>query len=331
MNFLGTTEKQRKAGELGLIFLIQSAVLTLLMVLVNTQFGEKIPVAIRLVSSEAIVVIPAIIYTVIKKTGFSDGLGFKKVKVSTVIKAILLSFLVLPITAFVNVLTQFLVPNTMTQAQDALTGAMNAGILLLYVGVIAPVCEEICFRGVFANGFKGITTLLNAALVSAMMFGLFHMNLNQTAYAFVLGFIFVIVNVASGSIWTSVIMHVAINTTNQLMLVGVTRANEAVGSDQSVAELAEVVRQNKMVLLVYVIIYGILAIGAFFLVRLCIKSIAKKEGNEEILAGMFKKKSEEAESSDASEEEKVRIVLNIPMILGILVCIGVIISDFIGK
>ena len=48
--------------------------------------------------------------------------------------------------------------------------------------------------------------------MSGLVFGLFHLNINQFCYAFVIGVVFAFLVEATGSIWSSVLAHFAINT-----------------------------------------------------------------------------------------------------------------------
>lgn len=83
--------------------------------------------------------------------------------------------------------------------------------ILLYACVLAPISEEIIFRGVtldFARtGFRTGT----AVFLSAILFGIFHMNIIQGIYAAVFGIILGYVRVKRNSLVDSVITHMTIN------------------------------------------------------------------------------------------------------------------------
>lgn len=76
--------------------------------------------------------------------------------------------------------------------------------------ILAPIMEELIFRKLlidrtvkFGEG--------TAILMSGLMFGLFHGNLNQFAYAFTLGIFFGFLYVKTGKILYTVILHMVIN------------------------------------------------------------------------------------------------------------------------
>lgn len=80
---------------------------------------------------------------------------------------------------------------------------------LLIVGCIIPaVCEELVFRGTIGNGILcGSKNKLLGCVVVGALFSLFHMNPAQTIHQFALGMLLATVCYRSGSVWTSVIVH----------------------------------------------------------------------------------------------------------------------------
>lgn len=60
--------------------------------------------------------------------------------------------------------------------------------MLLYVGVVAPITEEILFRGLILRGMRPYGDKF-AIVMSAFLFGMFHGNPVQTPYAFAVGLV----------------------------------------------------------------------------------------------------------------------------------------------
>jgi membrane protease YdiL (CAAX protease family) len=84
--------------------------------------------------------------------------------------------------------------------------------LLLAVGVVlAPVVEEIAFRGFVFAGLRQKYGWKKAALVSAAIFAAFHLSLTALLPVFVLGYIFAYLYQQSNSIWPAILMHVLTN------------------------------------------------------------------------------------------------------------------------
>ena len=83
---------------------------------------------------------------------------------------------------------------------------------LLVTGiVIAPIIEEIVFRGFIFAGFKQRYGWLNAALISSGLFAALHLQPLAMLPIFILGFIFAYLYHQSKSIWPGIILHVSSN------------------------------------------------------------------------------------------------------------------------
>lgn len=84
--------------------------------------------------------------------------------------------------------------------------------IILY-GLISPIAEEILFRGVVYNRLKKYCAVPAAILLSAVLFGLFHGNLVQGVYGFLMGCLMAIVYESFGSFLHAVLFHAAANVT----------------------------------------------------------------------------------------------------------------------
>lgn len=263
----------KKVIELFVVFVITIALMLIVGVLTG-MFGDKVSSNLILFVGEAIIVVPVLIYCFIRKLDLKKDLGFRKIKVSTFFLSILMGFLLMPIASFVNVLTQFFVPNTMVQASDALLEGSKL-LMLLIAGVVGPMFEEFAFRGVFHREFTKYTTPVLGVIISAVLFGIMHMNLNQLCYAILLGAVFAWVNNCSRSIYSSVIMHIVINTFNMLALIMSSIVMEMVGED--LAESTEAIRNNTQSLAAIAIVYFVIAVIAFAIMIPVVKAIKKIE------------------------------------------------------
>ena len=74
-------------------------------------------------------------------------------------------------------------------------------------GILAPLGEETVFRGIVYGRLKKISNVPCAALLSGLIFGLFHGNLVQAVYATVLGVVLALVYELYDSIWFSMLFH----------------------------------------------------------------------------------------------------------------------------
>lgn len=85
----------------------------------------------------------------------------------------------------------------------------RAGLMLLIAGV-APLCEELLFRGAVLRGLL-VWGRWPAVVLSAALFGVYHLHPVHGLVAFVLGLACGAAAVLSGSIWPAVAIHVINN------------------------------------------------------------------------------------------------------------------------
>lgn len=243
-----------------------------------TRVGGTLPLIVKSLIIYALLLVPIIVFTVKKGQFTAEHFGFKRIKVSTIFLTVLLTLVSSPMYMFANVLSQLVVPNVIIQGMDNLIGD-SVGLSFVAMAVLAPVCEEIICRGFFQNRLKNILPFAVSAVISGFMFGVLHLNLNQFCYAMVLGVVFAYANRASGSIFTSMIMHFLINATNIGIILLVKAALETVNMD--LAEVAETSRTNQSSMLTSIVVVGVLAVISFFLTRLVLRAIAKRENTLE--------------------------------------------------
>jgi hypothetical protein len=84
-------------------------------------------------------------------------------------------------------------------------------LMLCYSVLLAPVGEELIFRGVTLRLAQRALPFWAANLLQAFLFGFFHLNWIQGIYAFVLGLVLGYVCEKGGSIYFSLLFHVLFN------------------------------------------------------------------------------------------------------------------------
>lgn len=103
--------------------------------------------------------------------------------------------------AFSRLGTDLASPTSDSIAESSVTVSM-----WLYVGLVAPICEEVLFRGVLMKELKPLGK--NFAIVtSAMVFGLFHDDVVQGTFAFLFGLILGFVAMEYSLVWSNCTSH----------------------------------------------------------------------------------------------------------------------------
>gem|GEM_PF-575772 len=110
---------------------------------------------------------------------------------------------------------QLQLPVTMLQQGGTPLEMILMGILIIF---IAPICEEITYRGVFFRYLVGRFPAWVAITLSAAVFSLMHYNLYSSFPLFVLGCGLAIVYQKSGNIMSSIFMHSLFNTISFIVI-----------------------------------------------------------------------------------------------------------------
>lgn len=108
-----------------------------------------------------------------------------------------------------------LLPSALTAYEELLeTSGMGDELtltMILYSVILAPIGEELAFRGVTLRIGRRALPFWAANLIQAFLFGVFHMNIIQGPYAFVLGLILGFVCEKAGSIYYAIFLHFLFN------------------------------------------------------------------------------------------------------------------------
>lgn len=89
--------------------------------------------------------------------------------------------------------------------------ANNIWLQIVTLIILGPFMEELLFRGLIYNRLKKISDSSIAAYVSAIIFGVYHLNLVQGIYTFIIGILLVFVYEKYNSLWAPYMLHMAAN------------------------------------------------------------------------------------------------------------------------
>lgn len=167
-----------------------------------------------------ILVLPMSLYTLFlhNKTGFVDTFRDTQLNGKINFKVILISLGLGLLAFFVNIAISTLFNGILSFFGYSQPVSVSTGyesmfpnwatflIQLTTVAILPAICEEFLHRGVLLNGLKEIG-IKKAILISSLMFGLLHFNINQFFYATILGMLMALVSVVSKSIYPAMIIH----------------------------------------------------------------------------------------------------------------------------
>ena len=239
-------------------------------------FQIQLPVMLGLGLGQILVIVPTILYFVIQRTNPLQLIRFRGLKPSVVFLVILVAFLLIPVVTFINSISLLFVENEVAPVMTTLN-SLPFGLGLLFIAIFPAVVEEFTFRGVYyhtylQNGiWKGI-------FLSAFIFGLMHMNINQFSYAFVLGIFLALIVEATGSIFSAMLVHFIINGNSYVLSYLVSHMQTGASTSVDMIEMADMTVLPFYMLTVLFLF--VVASVCLFLLYLLYKQIAKISGRE---------------------------------------------------
>lgn len=259
-----------------------------------------------------------------------EAAAFHKVRISTLLMIALCTFLIIPLVAVLNALSMLFAENAMESLQGDIVDTPFPAMLLM-IGIVGPFCEEFVFRGVIyrsyrrsewdkdnicykSNRHEGI----RAIFLSALLFGLMHMNFNQMIYAFAMGIFLALLVEAAGSLWASVFCHMFFNSVEVALMYVSNRLADGVYGQNAGGMAAELTTQD---LLTGLSFYLIIAAVTTPIAGCIIVWIAKNEGRQQAFSALFFERKKQGAPQIQSGQEP-HYLLSVPLIVAIVLCVG---------
>lgn len=247
---------------------------------------------------------------------------FHRVKLSTLLMTALCTFLIMPLVTVLNTLTMFFTDNAVAAMEGDIISTPFP-VMLFMIGIFGPFCEEFVFRGVIYGSYRrnggygdnmryqnARNNGVSAIFLSAILFGLMHMNFNQALYAFAIGIFLALLVEAAGSLWASVFCHMFFNSC-QVVLMYVSGSILESVYGQVVNEAAE--QMSTQDLLAALSVYLIIAAVMTPIAGCVIVWIAKNEGRQEAFRELFRGRSRRPEGQRVPQPPMQRMSQPMPM------------------
>lgn len=140
-----------------------------------------------------------------------DFLHYRKVKASIVLLSVLIAVLMK-----LDIFVLYFKSSGEKLAEYKLSLSYSVW-LMIFAFVLAPLAEELLFRGVLYNFYKKKGVLL-ALVLSSLFFSLFHFNLHGLIGVFFIGAILALLYEITQSIWVPVLVHGSYNALSVLFI-----------------------------------------------------------------------------------------------------------------
>ena len=267
------------------------------------QFSWLQSVAVSAVIGELGMILPAVVYLCCRKVNWKELLRVHKIKLSTVVLVVIFAYTIMPLMNFLSAVTMLFSKNVIADTIEQMAGSYSSGISLIVIALIPCLLEEFLYRG-FMYGTYAKNNKRFGIFLSGLLFGLVHMNINQFAYAFVMGMIFAMLIEATESIWSSVIVHFCINGTSVIMQYITQGTAENVKDTEVLAAYTD-----KTIILMVAAVWAFIAIITTAIAILVYYVIAKNEGRVQNIKEIWTAK-------------KGTKLTSLPLIITMIICVA---------
>lgn len=152
---------------------------------------------------------PAIIYLIVTKSNAKEVLRLNKPRIQDLLWAVLIGVVAQPVMSFFALIASLFFKNDVQKFMESLNSTPY-WMMLLIMAVTPAITEEITVRGIILSGYNQKNKHV-AAIMSGIIFGLFHLNAQQFLYATALGILFGYMVRVTNSIFVTMVTHFMIN------------------------------------------------------------------------------------------------------------------------
>ena len=200
----------RRAGLFFFLLMLFEIPLAVVINMVQLRFPSEKETLISVLMTQGYFLIAALIY--ILKTGksFKNNLHIRSYKLSSFFLSILVLICAEPMANCLNIFSQFFTNNATSQAIFEITENVPIWLAVVIVGCLPGFIEETIYRGIMYYAFRRYS-IFAGVVISALSFGLMHLNFNQMLYAVYFGVIFALLVEATGSLVSTMIIHMLFN------------------------------------------------------------------------------------------------------------------------
>lgn len=228
----------RKTNWLYLVLIVAFLVISLgsgflYQLVEDTMWGN----CFLMVFPELLMLVIGIIYLKrVDKKKIWSSIRMHKLSPLTVFLVVVMGICLIPMVSLVNAISMMFATNLVESTMVNLSQYGFFGALFM-IAIVPAFVEEFIYRGIFANTYMNYS-YKKGVIVSALLFGLMHMNFNQFSYAFFIGIIFAIVLEVTDSILSSMILHFMINGSSVASYFLIVKMQGVLGGGEGNLDLA---------------------------------------------------------------------------------------------
>lgn len=274
----------KKANRAFLYMILATICFTLLYTVWMIGTMTPMPMILNNFLSEMMVFIPALAMVFFHGDKISVLVPFKRIKIQSALMIPLYVILLFPLVVFINSLSMLFVDNTVVEMADQIL-ALPFWQMFLSIGIFGPFIEEFVFRGVLLQSYQRTGRIIGSIVLSALLFGMMHLNINQFAYGAAMGIMFALLVEATGSVLSSFLAHALFNSAEVVLMY---LEKDVLGQAQEYMDSMEL----KNIILISVAVYFVLAVIGTSLALCVLVKISSIEKRQEFFTNIPKCKKQ---------------------------------------
>lgn len=229
--------------------------------------------------------IPVFLFSAINKNKIKDTLkfyNFKKISLSAILISIAIGFIVYVL----NVYTSSFFSSLLSELgyRSSSSSVLIAGypfwlfLVNIFVTAVLPaICEETAHRGMLLKGLSPVGRI-SAIVLSSILFGLLHLNIEQTFYTILIGFLLGYIVSVCDNIYPAIIIHFMNNALSVTMGYS---AHHNLGLDYLFDFVNKSMSNNSVIgMLFFITFIGTLVILLRYLIKRLFRETALKNINK---------------------------------------------------
>lgn len=163
-----------------------------------------------LIVADILMIIPFIIFTRKKNLHILQPISFKNCSIIFSLGIIVNTI----ISVIVNLLPEnWIISDSYSNLTSYISVKDTPILAILAIGILAPIVEELVFRFSIIYLFRE-KSLKYQIFISAFLFGLAHMNVIQSTYAFLIGLLLAYMYTRKYNLLETILFHITVNTSS---------------------------------------------------------------------------------------------------------------------
>ena len=165
-------------------------------------------------------IFPVILFIQVKKIDVKKLLRLNKLQIKFIFPLIIIGICTQFVGMFINNIVIFVLQlfgNVPAKGISAPNNMLEIIILIVVIGVVPAICEEIFARGIILSTFQR-RNITNGVIISAILFAIMHFDITNFAFPLFLGLILAYVVYRTDSVYSGMIVHFVSNALGVIIL-----------------------------------------------------------------------------------------------------------------